>query len=202
MAARRINRKTTPKVRDGKVQRKNRWAWPANYYNTEQDAVVFDRERPGHGYKHLLRAHEVRAFAEELPMWEELSQDLNAIVLARGEDGVMGWHTRGVVAVCAWERAMVMEDVTSAWYEEHRGLLEKLDVPVRREDRHWNLHFDPQTARAFQLVHVLVHELGHHHDRITTRSRHSAARGEGYAETYAVQHEDAVLEVFARHFEL
>jgi len=40
-------------------------------------------------------------------------------------------------------------------------------------------------ARAFQLVHVLLHELGHHHDRMTTRSQQNAARGERLAEEYA-----------------
>ena len=40
-------RKTTPKVRDGKVQRKNRWALTPNYENTPQDRPVFDRRRAG-----------------------------------------------------------------------------------------------------------------------------------------------------------
>lgn len=38
---------------------------------------------------------------------------------------------------------------------------------------------------GFQLLHVLPHELGHHRDRMTTRSRISAARGEPFAERYA-----------------
>ena len=34
-------------------------------------------------------------------------------------------------------------------------------------------------------MHVFLHELGHHHDRITTRSMQTPSRGEGYAEEYA-----------------
>lgn len=101
MAGRRFNRKTAPKVRDGTVQRKNRWEMPANYYNTPQGELVFDRERPGHGYKHLLRLDDVRRFLGVLPMWDELSDGLNAVVLARGEPDCQGWHYPGVVALCA-----------------------------------------------------------------------------------------------------
>ncbi len=43
------------------------------------------------------------------------------------------------------------------------------------------------------LVHILVHVLGHHHDRMTTRSRKSTARGESFAERYAREHEDEIL---------
>ena len=48
--------------------------------------------------------------------------------------------------------------------------------------------FTEATARAFQLVHVLLHELGHHRDRMTSRRRVECGRGEGFAEAYAVRH--------------
>jgi len=202
MARRQYPRKTAPKVRDGKVQRKSRWELPANYYNTEQKELVFDRERPGHGYKHLLRLDDLRRFVQLLPMWEELSEGLNAIVLARGEEDCDGWHWPGVVALCAWKREIAVEGYSTAYYREHQRLLEKLNVPCWIEKDGWTLEFDALTARAFQLIHVLVHELGHHHDRITSRRQQKCGRGEPYAESYAERHEDAVLEAYAREFEL
>ena len=57
-------------------------------------------------------------------------------------------------------------------------------------------------ARAFQLLHVLLHELGHHHDHMTTRSRRSAARGEWFAENYASQYEAQVWNDYLRRFGL
>ena len=57
-------------------------------------------------------------------------------------------------------------------------------------------------ARAFQLLHILPHELGHHHDRITTRSQREAARGEPYAESYAQRVLEAVWPSYARHFDV
>ena len=202
MTGRRFNRKTAPKVRDGTVQRKSRWALPANYYNTPQKELVFDRERPGRGFKHLLRLDDVRRFVHVLPMWDEVSEGLNAIVLACGEVDAMGWHYPGVVGLCAWERGLALEDTDDAWYQEHRALLEKLRVPCTQVGTSWDIAFDALTARAFQLIHVLVHELGHHHDRMTTRYQHDCGRGEQYAEDYAVQHEDTILAAYVTQFDL
>ncbi len=33
---RQINRKSTPKVIDGQVRKKNNWEWTPSYYNTPQ----------------------------------------------------------------------------------------------------------------------------------------------------------------------
>ena len=202
MAARRFPRKTSPKVRDGKVQRKSRWEMPANYYNTPQNELVFDRERPGHGFKHLMRLDDVRRFIGLLPMWGELSEGLNAVVLARGEEDVHGWCYPGVVALCAWDREIALKSTNDAFYQEHKSLFEKLGIPCVQAGKRWHIEFDALTAKAFLLVHVLVHELGHHHDRITTRSQWESSRGEGYAEDYAVRYEDAVLEAYVREFDL
>ncbi len=202
MAGRRITRKTTPKVRDGKVQRKNRWELPASYWSTPQNELVFDRERPGRAYKHLHRLDDVRRFIEVLPMWEELSEGLNAVVLARGEPNLFGWHVPGVVGLCAWERDIALEGMSTAFYRGSQRLLEKLGVPCWIEKDGWTLDFDVHTARAFQLVDVLVHELGHHHDRITSRRKRTCGRGESYAEDYVQRYEDDVLAVYATLFDL
>ena len=55
-------------------------------------------------------------------------------------------------------------------------------------------------ARAFQLLHILPHELGHHHDRMTTRTRRYAARGEPYAEEYANRVLDDVWPAYISRF--
>ncbi len=51
----RINRKTTPKVAGGKPLRKNNHEVTPNYWNTTQDEVQIDSEKPGKGYKHFLK---------------------------------------------------------------------------------------------------------------------------------------------------
>jgi hypothetical protein len=60
--------------------------------------------------------------------------------------------------------------------------------------------FTAATVQAFLLVHVLVHELGHHHDRMTSPRQRRATRGERYAEQYALRHEGAIWEAYCRVF--
>ena len=60
--------------------------------------------------------------------------------------------------------------------------------------------FTDETVMAFQLVHVLVHELGHHHDRMTSPSQRRATRGEPYAEAYARRHETVIWREYCRAF--
>src|SRR4051794_35379689 len=96
------HRKSTPKVRDGKVQRKNRATPTPSYWNTLPEMPIIDRQRPGEGGRHLLMKRDVERFIELLPDWRELSVGLRAILLAPSNGRSMGWHRPGVVAVCAW----------------------------------------------------------------------------------------------------
>lgn len=194
------NRRSTMKVRDGIVQRKNRSSRTPHYLRDEMPTLVIDRRRPGRGYHHVASQCDVRRFVEILPEWQILRNGLNAIVLDSGYRECMGWHRPGVVAICAWDADFVWSDCIPAFHAEHAEIFETLGVPVFRDDERIEVHFSEDTARAFLLVHVLVHELGHHHDRITTRAKRDTARGEGYAERYARRHEDEFIERYRRLF--
>jgi hypothetical protein len=183
------------------VQRKNNWAETPDYDITPQPRPFIDRQRPGAGYRHLLLKRDIDRFVELLADWEELSQGLNAIVLAPGDPGTLGWHRRGIVAVCAWDRELV-----KAWHPaiaaENAFFLERLGVPEERtEEGHSLCHFTEGTARAFQLLAVLLHELGHHHDRMTTRGKRRPCRGEPFADRYAERRAAAIWDRFIRVFE-
>ena len=52
--------------------------------------------------------------------------------------------------------------------------------------------FSEAQVRAYQLLHILLHELGHHHDRLTTKPCGKPNRGESYAEAYALRHEAVI----------
>lgn len=196
------SRKTTPKVKKGKVQRKNRSVLTPNYYDTPMPHLVIDRKRPGRGYRHLIPKRDLRTFIELLPEWDELSEGLNAVVLAPGERDTLGWHETGVVGICAWERSIAWEAATPTFHRKHEELLDKLGIPCWPDGEEWHIEFDLLTAKAFQLIHVFVHELGHHHDRITTRSQKHAARGEPYADAYAQRHEDLIIDRYRSAFEI
>lgn len=195
-------RKTTPKVKQGKVQRKNRAALTPTYYNNPQPYPVLDKEKPGRGYRHLIRKKDLYRFIDIIPEWEELAKGLNAVLLARGQLGALGWHMPGIVALCAWDRELVWDRCEDEFYDEHKEIFGKLGIPCKQDGQSWQIGFDERTARAFQLVHVLIHELGHHHDRMRTRSKKRAARGEPYAESYARRHEGIIIERYVKEFEL
>ena len=193
-----MNRRSTPKVRDGRVQKKNNWTPAPNYYNTPQSIPVIDRLRPGQGYRHLLKRHDVEEFISIVPEWDELAIGLNAVVLAPGDDA-MGWHEPGVVHVCAWEDELWWHDADPDFVQDHSETFGRLGVVVEKRGGRLVVKWTERQARAFQLLHVLLHELGHHHDRMTTRSRR-AARGEPFAEAYARRHEAQIWDAYVRRF--
>ena len=195
-----VYRKSAPKVRDGKVQHKNRHDFNPRYPFRPQVGPEIYRERPGSGYRHLMRKNDMARFIQLLPDWDELSRGLRAIVLATGEPGLMGWHYPGVVAVCAWER-----ELSGEWYnffvDEHREILDRLGVRCEpHSDRTQLCHFTQTSARGFQLMHILLHELGHHHDRMTTKSKLFASRGEAYAEEYALAYAGMIWDRYLAAF--
>ena len=49
-------------------------------------------------------------------------------------------------------------------------------------------------------MHVFLHELGHHHGRMTTRKKTHAARDETYAEDFGNGLKDEMWERFFRAF--
>ena len=184
-------RKSSPKVIGGKVQRKNNWSRTPNYYNSEQPVPVIDRKRPGPGYRHLLKQKDILDFIGILPHWPELCRGLNAIVLSPGDWVRFGYHVRGVVHICAWDKDLWIK-LSPAGYEQEQFFLEKLRVPCERCDDEYICKFTEASARAHQLLATLLHELGHHHDRITTRSKSYASRGESYAEEYAKRYTEQI----------
>jgi hypothetical protein len=218
----RLNRRSAMRVRDGRVLKKNNWKLDASDYRTlRQDEIRLDRRRPPPGSRHLITIAQLRTFIGLLPDWDEVAIGLDAIVLDSDTD-CAGWYAPGVVAICAWHHEL-WDWWSPEMLEEHRPILELLEieqVPIERSAEyheladglkamglrapawpgHVELRFTEAQARAYQLLHILPHELGHHHDRITTRSQRRTARGEPYAEAYANRVADAVWPSYASTF--
>jgi hypothetical protein len=198
-----LQRKSGPRVQDGTVKHKNNWNRTLRYHRPPGGDVVIYRERPGEGYRHVLLKRDIEKFVGLLPNWDELSVGLQAIVLAAGDPDCLGRHSPGVIEVCAWERELIQ------WYSaefvaDHWQILDRLGV--QRETQNGQrgpgflCRFTESSARGFLLMHILLHELGHHHDRMTTRSQRDCGRGEDYAEQYALQHADQLWDAYFRAF--
>lgn len=196
-----IHRRTTPRVRGGRVQKKNRTQRTARLPEST-DGPIIDRQKPGRGYRHLLLKRDIERFIALLPDWKMLSVGLNAVVLAPGDWSAQGWHRPGIVAVCAWERELWYS--TFQWYhDEHKRVFDQIGLEREPEsDGYVLLKWTESAIRAYQLTHILLHELGHHHDRMTTRSKWRAARGEGYAERYALDYSDRIWDRYVNEFGL
>ncbi len=194
-----VHRKQSPKVKNGRVQKKNNWEKTARYSQVKNLGYVIDRQRPGKGFRHLLLKEHVERFSLLLPDWDELSQGLDAVILAEAEPGTHGWHDDGLIGICAWPRELV-EVVSREYATSHAEVLDQLGVPIEKAGSSVRIHWTEETARAFQLVHIFLHELGHHHDRMTTASKRQSARGEGYAERYAHEHSREIWESYQVEF--
>ncbi len=207
-----MHRRSAPKVRNGKTQRKNRTTRTSLYHRPDDALPVIRRERPGEGFRHVITQAQLRDFIAILPDWSWLASGLNAVLIAEGREDCFGWHRPGTIAICAWQGDF--HQLWSHWFiSANRVVLNRLGVPIRSEpiyfyesrelefddERYQMCEFAEQTARGFLLMDVFLHELGHHHDRITTRSQRNCARGERYAEQYAIRYAETIWD---RYFEV
>lgn len=194
-------RRSATKVVDGRVQRKNNWAPTDRPAAVHPHEVTLHRRDPGPGGRHLVTVAQLREVLQMLPDWDDAAVGLESIELDQIQD-CMGWAWQGVVGLCAWERELWWDDCTPEFEMEHRDVLQALDVEYERSGKWFVVRWTEAQARAFQLLHVLPHEIGHHHDRMTTATRRNAARGEPYAERYALRVMDEVLPEYLRRFGL
>src|SRR3954468_3761621 len=128
------HRRSAMRVRDGRVQKKNNWALDRGDYRARTQAEIrIARKDPGHASRHLITVAQLREFLDLLPDWDQLTIGLDAIVLD-GEQDAMGWCSPGVVAVCAWEADLWWDQAYPSWVDDHRAILDTLDVDYGRGD--------------------------------------------------------------------
>lgn len=199
----RFHRKTTPGVRDGRVQYQNNWKRSPSLYHDPQLRLVIDRRRPGDGYRHLLFKRDIERFIALIPKWEELSVGLDLITLDRGRGSCVGWYDRGAIGICAWPVNMRFEPDWN-WYRAHRDFFKRIELHIEGDTPDdIVIHWSEWTARAFQLCHVFLHELGHHNDRMSTHTKtDNGPRGEDFAENYAWEYETLIWERYLEEFGL
>ena len=81
-------------------------------------------------------------------------------------------------------------EVNSNYYEAHKALFDRLGIKVTQEADYFFCGFNEAQIKAYQLLHILLHELGHHFDKMKTKSKHRTARGEKFAEDFAFEQEE------------
>lgn len=190
--------RSSPRVKSGRQYRSERSSPAAPLHNAPRAYPQIVRQHPGPGHRHVLLVRHIRAFVAILPDWPALALGLNVILLAPARPGCDGFHRPGLVAIRAQPRNLSQLVPNPAYVAEHRDLLDRLGVPIEPTDQGHILHFTENTLRAYQLLHVFLHEVGHHHDRMTTQSQRRSSRGERFAELYARTHAHFI---WSRYFE-
>jgi hypothetical protein len=196
-------RRNALRTRDGRVEKKKNWAsHRGDYFAWAQADIRLDRKRPGPGYRHVVTIPQLREFIALLPDWDKVAVGLDAIVLGEGRDEAMGWYENSIVVLCAWPaESGLWWEVDKPWLDDNRSTLSLLEVEVDECDGRFGLLWTEAQARAFMLLDVLPHELGHHYDALTTRSGR-VGRGEPFATEYAQRTLDAVWPAYRERFEI
>lgn len=193
-----FNRRTAIKIKDGHVQRKN------NHLPTTHQGYVLDRESPGPGFRHLLTKRDLQAFIDLIPDWDRLSTRLEKIIFATrspSADGEYVFYHReetSCIFLYPWPEDLWMEFRTS-YFDAHLDTFEKIGLSYDRSDEDVLCRFTESQARAFMLLHVFLHELGHHHHRLRKKHRRSAL-DENYAERFALQRAEQMFLDYVRVF--
>lgn len=193
MSRYRSDRKTAPGVRGGKVLKKNRHA------PTRENSLRVGRLK-GNG-RHVIRLDDVWKFIRLLPHWKRVSADLDVVYLSgrndNGYDGLYEWTQCPTITLEAWNETLTI-DAGDIFVDSHRDLFCRLGVEMVKDEAGFPVcHFSEESARAYQLLHVFLHELGHHEHRI---SRGGGGGSEEYAEAYAYKWEKKIWPRYCEAF--
>jgi hypothetical protein len=152
----------------------------------------------------VVAKRDVQAFIEIIPGWDELSERLERIVLAKPSETVDGsyefFHREetGAIFLNAWPEDL-WTPFPIPYFAAHQDILERLGVPNERLKENVICRFTETQARAFMLLHVFVHELGHHYDYIHQKHKGST-KGEDYAERFATSRFEQLYPEYVRVF--
>jgi len=86
-----------------------------------------------------------------------------------------------------------------SYFESHRTIFDRIGLSYDIGKKDVICRFSEAQARAFVLLHVFMHELGHHYDHMTQKHRR-ASRGEDYAERFANNHFASLYPAFVETF--
>ncbi len=110
-----------------------------------------------------------------------------------------GWYRNGVIGICAWEKEL-SSSFSQKYFDEHKEIFERLEIKYTINNDYVECDFTENQIKAYQLLHIFLHEIGHHHDRINTKSRKRCGRGEKYAESYALKYEKVIWDKYFEYF--
>ncbi len=189
-------RKSAPGVRGGKTRKKNRTALSPDVYVHDFESLVVQRMRPAKGFYHAVTPTEVRRFVALIPDWNDAFSGVKAVILTPGDDECYGrYNNAGVVKLDAWPK-----DEDAYVPPRKEWLIRAMGIEEPHGDIGWFLRLSRDQVRCFLLLGTFLHELGHHLDRISTRSQADASNGEPFAITYEHRRQQELWPAYCREF--
>lgn len=196
------NRKTTPKVRDGQVQKKDRHQWTEFQDLLDSDAFSTIKMKPEDGYMHVVDRKSVLDFVELIPGWSEMSKGLSALVL--GSDGCssqtdINYSPKSYNSI--W-LSPFPKDMTLYWSagfaSEHRSIAESLGVELKwLESGEAVTEWTKPQAQAWQLLHLFLYDL-YCHNECTTQENDDYHHQHKLAEEYSIKTAQLIISDYER----
>jgi len=159
------------------------------------------------GCGHVTSMDDIWKFIRLIPDWKRVSTGLDMIYLLWGDsdyEEADGWYEvchMSSIALASWPENLVVE-YGPKYIESHRDLFERLGVNpnVEADEEGWRaLQYTEDSARAFQLLHIFLHELGHHRQRMI-EGWGREKKPERYAESYAYRMERQIWKRYCEAF--
>jgi len=161
------------------------------------------RKPPGRQRYHPAGAEEIERFVGLIPSWEEISCDLDGVMLCApwqeeypDTEGLYGEHA---IILFSWPR-QPEERFRHSFTRQLPEVAGRLSLRERRKDRDYAVTWSPSQARAYVLLFVLLHEIGHHVDWLLCRRGRYARRGESFAEDWAADCRQRIWDCFLQAF--
>jgi hypothetical protein len=152
----------------------------------------------------VVSKRDLQAFIDIIPEWERFSERLERITLAAHSDDCDGayelFHREetGAIYLNAWPEDLWAE-LSTKYFDSHHEVFDRLGVSYDRNGDVVICRFTEAQARAFSLLHVFMHELGHHYDKIHQKHL-GASKGEDYAERFANSRFEQIYRQYLRVF--
>lgn len=196
-------RKTTPKVKDGRVQRKNRT--DESEYLALVDGRTFSviKHRARDGYRHVFRLPEVYRFVQLIPDWPTMSKGLSALALdAYGSDEQTETHyAPGYRAI--WMRPFPNSMKTTwprTFYDGHAEFVSRLgpEIVTEEDSRSVTISWTSSQAKAWQFLHLFLYDLSVHAQFMKSGQKPRAEHSSKTAEVYAFDTAQLILPTYEK----
>jgi len=193
-----VVRRTSTKVVDGTVCTKSR------FERTTVAGISIIKQPAGRGFTHVVSPAQLNKFIGIIPDWSSLSYRLQDILLVPGHLDYFGYHTTyrrrntAMIALHAWPKDL-WRPLPSGFFRYHRPIFDALGVVYQVRLHEVDCQFTVPQARAFSLLHVFLHEIGHHQDWLRRRGQRLPGK-ETYADDFANSYLDLLLPRFKEIF--